>query len=288
MFKKMGLVVLCFFLLAGVTGCKKDVKDNLLAKVDLAIDNFIDKQLDNFINTDDEVVLDYYTVLSVKALEKSGYPIKFDKLVDANKAKTYLDNIDTSSIASLFKVIVMKKTLGFNLDNEKIILASISEVDIYSYAYGLVATVITDVNENLKNDILSKINIIREEDYRDADYAGVALIACANDDINKEPLYNLINQSLSSKGVMFWGEESASTTANVILGLMANGIDPTSEAYTTDGVNLIEALLQFESNGAFKNKLDGDIDLMFATPQGFAALVGYKLFKNKQKYNLFY
>jgi hypothetical protein len=287
MIKKLGLVVLCFFILAGVTGCKKDVKDPFMAKVDAAIDRFMEKQIANFINTKDEVILDYYVVLSVKALENSGYP-KLSSLVDTSKVQVYFSDYDYSSVTNLFKAIVIKKALGLNYDNEKAYVKDLKEVDIYSYAYGLAITEITGANDGLKQDLLTKINVIRDSDYRDADYAGVALIACANDDIDKTPLYSLIDSSLSKDGIMFWGEESASTTANVILGLIANGIDPTSPTYTTDGVNLIEALLAFETNGAFKNQLDGDVDLLFATSQGFAALVGYKLFVQNQKYNLFY
>ena len=284
---KVRVFNLSFLLLAGATGCKSEEKDLLLAKVDLAIEEFIDNHLNKFIATEDEVVLDYYVVPAIKALEDNGYDIKLKELVDVDKINAYYSSYDYSSVASLFKATVIRKALGLNLDTVKTKLNELTEVDQWSYNYGLIALNITDVNSELKQDLLTKVNVIKEEDYRDADYAGVTLMATSNDDINKESLHNLINTSLSKDGVITWGKANSSSTANVILGLLANGINPTSEEYTTDEVNLIEALLTYESDGAFVNELDKDVDLMFATPQAFAALVAYKIFVNTHKFNLF-
>ena len=287
MFRKLGLLVLSFLLLAGATGCKKEEKDPLLAKVDLAIDAFVSDQLTKFISTDDKVVLDYYVIPAIKALEDNGYDIKLNELVDMNKVNTYYADYDYSTVGDIFKATVIRKAFNLNLDTAKIKLTEITEVDVWSYTNGLMALNITGVNNTLKQELLTKINVFTEDDYRDADYAGVALMASANSDIDKNPLYNLINTSLSKDGVVTWGEANSSSTANVILGLIANGINPTNEEYTTNGVNLVEALLLYQTDGAFKNKLNGEVDLTFATPQAFSALVAYKLFVKNQKFNLF-
>lgn len=287
MLKKLGLLVLSFLLLAGATGCKKKEKDPLLAKVDLAINAFVENYLDKYVATEEEIVLDYYVVPAVKALEDNGYDIKLSDLVDNTKLTTYFDSYDYSSVASIFKATIIQKALGVNLDTAKAKLNELTEVDQWSYTYGLIALSITNVNNALKQDLLTKVNVIKAEDFRDADYAGVALMATDNDDIDKKALHALIDSSLSKDGIITWDKANSSATANVILGIVASGINPTSEQYTTEGVNLIEALLSYQKDGAFTNEVAGDIDLMFATPQAFAALVAYKVFVSNKKFNLF-
>lgn len=283
MFKKLGLVVLALLLLAGATSCKSE-KDELMVQVDKAIDLFIENHLDKFVN---EESLDYYVVPAIKALEANGYKIKLTDVVPVAKVNEYYTDYDYSSVANIFKATVIRKAYGLSLDDAKNNLEEVTEVDVWSYTYGLIALNITGVNSALKADLLTKVNVIREEDYRDADYAGLALVATANDNIDKISLHELINTSLSNEGIVTWESANSSSTANVILGLLASGINPTSEEYTTEGVNLIEALLKYHKDGAFANKLGEDPDLMFATPQAFSALVAYKIFTKQQKFNLF-
>jgi hypothetical protein len=90
--------------------------------------------------------------------------------------------------------------------------------------------------------------------------------------------YTYLSDALSEDGIISWGNANAASTATIILGLVAQGIDPEDEAYQTNGVGLIEALMAYEADGSFKWKLtDENPDLMFSTPQAFSALVAYKL-----------
>ncbi len=56
----------------------------------------------------------------------------------------------------------------------------------------------------------------------------------------------------SEDGVVSWDNANAASTATVILGLIAQGINPEDEAYQTNGVGLVEALMSYELDGAFK------------------------------------
>ncbi|MED0677133.1 S-layer homology domain-containing protein [Aneurinibacillus thermoaerophilus] len=72
--------------------------------------------------------------------------------------------------------------------------------------------------------------------------------------------------------------EPSETTAQVIIALTANGIDPTSAAFTKSGKNLLHHLLSYrQSDGGFVHVAGGKTDRM-ATEQALQALVAYDLF----------
>src|SRR5699024_3307978 len=79
-------------------------------------------------------------------------------------------------------------------------------------------------------------------------------------------------------GGAFLGGITSEATSQVIIGLTANGIDPTSEPFTKS-VDLIEHLLSFQhDSGGFTHTLgDKDANNM-ATEQALQALVAYNLF----------
>jgi hypothetical protein len=121
----------------------------------------------------------------------------------------------------------------------------------------------------------------------DSDYAGMALLALAlyreqsSLELAIEGYLDFIGSNLTTTGISAWGSPNSSSTAAVVLGLVAHGIHPRSEAYQTSGVDLIEALLLYSHDGAFKWTIDAETaDLQFSTPQVFAALVAYKLYRD--------
>ncbi len=79
------------------------------------------------------------------------------------------------------------------------------------------------------------------------------------------------------------GTENASSISQVILGLLANGINPTGPDYTKLEGNLITSLLSFQTEtGSFdwaKNDEQTE-DLAFSTPQAFLALVAYQVYSS--------
>ena len=126
----------------------------------------------------------------------------------------------------------------------------------------------------------------------DADYAAMALTAVSSvrESENGTQIINAmvtyIKDSMSKDGVVSWGNANASSTAAVILGLLAIGEDPRSEAYTVDGVDLMEALMLYQGDAGFKYlQADTNDDLAFSTPQAFAALVAYKIVRDQLAYS---
>jgi|GEM_PF-6479474 len=85
-----------------------------------------------------------------------------------------------------------------------------------------------------------------------------------------------------------YGMKNSESISQVIIGLCANGIDPTESAFTKGGKTLIDNLLTFKiSDGGFSHIYNGSIDDK-ATEQGILALEAYRDFKESGKnvYNL--
>ena len=92
---------------------------------------------------------------------------------------------------------------------------------------------------------------------------------------------------------MVWGDttypgtENAASIAQVILGLIANDIDPASGDFVVGTSNLILRLTQFQvEDGSFDWDITDTIvnDKAFSTPQAFLALSTYFKFMNQMNY----
>lgn len=108
--------------------------------------------------------------------------------------------------------------------------------------------------------------------------------------INELSTNQLASGGLEDQDTVGWPvDENSSSIAQVILGLVANDIDPTGTEFTKDENNLVARLLDFENEGAFKYLLaDENVDTMFSTPQAFMALVAYQQYKNSTgNFNLY-
>jgi hypothetical protein len=124
--------------------------------------------------------------------------------------------------------------------------------------------------------------------FMDADFAGMALSAVftIQDSISAQSYVSRMIQEIKNNqtntGVSAWGSSNASSTAASMIGLYAVGEDPRSEAYTVDGVDLVEALWSYKGSVGFKYLInDSQDDLAFSTPQAFAALVMYKIYRDQ-------
>lgn len=77
----------------------------------------------------------------------------------------------------------------------------------------------------------------------------------------------------------FVGGISSEATSQVIIGLTSNGIDPRSEQFTKNGINLIDHLLSFKADdGGFKHTSNEIISNGMATEQALQGLVAFDLF----------
>ncbi|KFD41009.1 hypothetical protein HY02_01285 [Peptococcaceae bacterium SCADC1_2_3] len=128
----------------------------------------------------------------------------------------------------------------------------------------------------------------------DVDITAMTLIGLAPYH-DREDVMNAINKGvawLSQKqsnegGYYSWGSYNSEAVSQTIIALCANGIDPTSEPFTKNGKNLLDALLSFlQENGSILHTLDGTGVMGMATEQGYQALLAYdKFVKKNGEYN---
>ncbi|WP_163971601.1 DUF4430 domain-containing protein [Oceanobacillus halotolerans] len=75
----------------------------------------------------------------------------------------------------------------------------------------------------------------------------------------------------------FNGGDTSESVSQVITGLTSVGIDPTSDAFTKDGGNLVEHLLKFkQDDGGFSHIIDDEQSMGMSTQQALLALIAYQ------------
>lgn len=245
-------------------------------QVDDFIYDFIETHMDTYI-TDSAV--DYNVLSAVYQLDMRNY---ID--LDVTSRYTY-ENISITqesfadlSVGNLMKLAIYMTIEHLDTTPLKDHLLTLDVTNAYELTSYLQALSI--LGETDQDAALSLINHTLE----DPDFIGMSYTALygyeALDgfDTYMTSSYTYIETTLSEDGIVSWGNANASSTAQLILGLVAQGINPQDEAYQTNSIGLVEALMAYELNGGFKWMItDENPDLMFSTPQAFSALVAYKL-----------
>ncbi len=116
----------------------------------------------------------------------------------------------------------------------------------------------------------------------DIDMTGMALAAFGvlgkdyEDKYVEKTLKYLSYQQLENGEFQTWGVENPESAAAVVQGLVAVGVNPTSEKWTRkNGSNPVKFILSFQlSDGSFKHTADGEADIM-ATCKSLMALADY-------------
>ncbi len=88
-------------------------------------------------------------------------------------------------------------------------------------------------------------------------------------------------------GYASWGAVNSESISQAVIALCANGADPTSEAFTKNGNNLLDALLTYQrEDGAILHTVPATGDTGMSTEQGYQALLAYdKFVKNNGAYD---
>lgn len=126
------------------------------------------------------------------------------------------------------------------------------------------------------------------EEPSDADVTGMIFSALApyQDQAEVKQALDKAKQYLASiqtdkGGFTSGGVENANSVAEVVLGLAAAGIDPTSTTYTKNNHNAVQNLLSYQlENGGFKWLPNDTEEDSMATEQAMLALVQYKNYLN--------
>ncbi|MCK5761316.1 MAG: peptidase [Candidatus Izimaplasma sp.] len=262
--------------------------------VDDAIQLFLLNYASEYVNDE---VLDYNVISALSLLGLA------DDYVTVTEVEALVNAATLTTTNDYFKAIIQLQSVGANSDTLITDLNTIVAVGPYGQtAYGLLAL---DSNPHTVDysafvtAALTDLNTITPYDLG-LDAGGISLVALSNytsetgvDTLISEYSTWISTSQLDTGGVktrdVVWGEttypgtENAASMSQVILGLIANDINPTSTEYTKSDNNLITRLLDYQTDtGSFDWVLgdEFDEDLAFSTPQAFLALVTYQIYAN--------
>jgi hypothetical protein len=255
---------------------------SLLDETDLMVDRVIQTFIENHLSTYVSLQgLEPNVVAALRHLNARNY---FSPQLGSLVPKPSIYPTDT--ISNAFKSTLLAKSFVSNTDAIKDALLLMDAQNHYESISLLNALTMVQATGSVRTAIVDDL-LASTPDFMDADYAGMLLLALApyvtyeGVDLQVAEMITYIKENLSEDGVTSWGSANSASTATVIIGLIAHAIDPRGVDYQTEGVDLIEALLQYEVDGAFKWTLESEeTDMMFSTPQVFAALVAYKIYRD--------
>ena len=268
--------------------------DDAQKAVDDSIQLFLLNHASDYVNS---TTVDYNVI---SALYLLGL---VDDFVTVTEVETLVNEATLTTVNDYFKAIIKLQSIEMNTDDLATELNEIVAVGPYGQtAYGLLAldsgNHTVDYSAYITN-ALSDLGTTSPFDLG-LDSGGISLVALSNyteetgvTDLIAEYTTWISTSQLDSGGLQprdtVWGEtvypgtENAASISQVILGLVANGVDPTGTDYTKTDNNLITRLLEYQTDtGSFDWAFGDDIteDLMFSTPQAFLALVVYQTYAN--------
>jgi hypothetical protein len=259
------------------------IEVTLLDETDLEVDRlielFIDTYVDDYLSN---TMAEHHVAAAIHQLHVKGYDVPALSNWISNPASL----LARDTISNAMKTTIYETIFSLDQAATKTALQGFTPSNHYESVALLTAYSLIEDSDIIINQLISQV-ISTFPTYMDSDFAGMAMLSIApyhavlQVDAAKDSYIDYIQDNLTATGVTAWGNSNSSSTAAVILGLVAFGINPRGEDFQTDGVDLIEALLLYSDEGAFKWTIDSETpDLMFSTPQVFAALVAYKLYRD--------
>ncbi len=300
--KYLVVVLIC---LLSLVGCELSInidKESSSIQEDVVlqeIDQIIDAYLENHVSSD---VTNYVDVAILTHLGKLDEFISEEEF-NENITKETIESVENVSQALKYSVILKAFNQDLNsFEGVSLVekLASLNKISLFESLYGLMVLNNYDKekSEAVKtyfDNLIVDLTTVNTPKVATPDLGGTTLIALAPYYDELEEVKDVVDEYASwissevqlDNGAVpdtYMGENSA-TLAQVIMGLVANNIDPRSEEFTKGENDLITAILEYSNgDGSFKYKLeDEDSDLFFSTPQSVLALVVYKKFVNQNQ-----
>ena len=259
-------------------------------QVDDAIQLFLTNHVDDYVN---DTTYNYYVVSALNLLGT------LDDYTTSEDVLAYVEGLTLDTYSDYFKAIALLNASGNDVSTYINDLQGIAQTGPYGQtAYTLIALNSADTDVDYSVFETSALTYFSDNTPYDAglDTGGVDLMALSK--YESEPgVETLINDyltwiqtdQLDNGGIMTrdmgWGSTlNASSISQVLMGMMANNVNPRSADYTTNDNTLIDALLLFQTDtGSFDWVLtdETDEDLAFSTPQAFLALVMYQRLSNE-------
>ena len=247
--------------------------------IDLWIHSFIETMLDTYIS---QAAMSQHVVSAMKQLELYGY-------LDVSWDEFSYPDVLVDTVSNQFKSAIRNKVLNQDITTIETALLAANPTNPYDAVTLMNALyAIYGRNAQAKREEIATYLVANNPEYMDADFAAMALSAVSTIKSSEllttyiDDMVTYIEEAQIKEGISSWGSANASSTASAILGLLSVGLDPRSEAFTVEEIDLLEALMTFIKDTGFKYLLtDENADLAFSTPQAFAALVSYKIYRDQ-------
>jgi len=263
--------------------------DTKLQAVNEGIELFLQNHAADYVN---ETTVNYNVLV---ALDLMGLTNEY---ITQAEVEALVDTTSLTSNTDYFKAILSLQVVGSDVSQLYTDFATTASIGAYGgTAYGLLALNSATHSADYTSFESSALTSYDTESPYDLglDSGGITLVALSEyvgdtevDAMITEFATWISTDQLLSGGIMTrdlgWGaSENSASISQVILGLVANGIDPCGVDYTQGDNNLVARLLEFQTDtGSFDWVLTDEIneDLAFSTPQAFLALVVYQQYVN--------
>ncbi len=268
--------------------------DPLQEAVDDAIQLFLLNYGSDYVS---DITVDYNVISALYLLGLT------DDYVTSAEVEALVDSTTLTTSNDYFKAIINLQSVGVNTDDLYGDLNTIAAPGPYGQtAYTLIALDSNNHTTDYSAYVTSAMADFSTTSPFDLglDAGGISLVALSNypdetgvADLIAEYTTWISTSQLDSGGVktrdIVWGEttypgtENAASISQVIMGLIANGVDPTGTDYTKTENNLVSRLLEYQTDTGSFDWVFGDEyteDLAFSTPQAFLALVVYQTYAN--------
>ncbi|MGG0240081.1 DUF4430 domain-containing protein [Bacillus rhizoplanae] len=281
---------------------QEPIKGDVTKKVDEAIVKTTQKMMKDGIDSDWVVIGLTQSGQEVSKEIKSNYLQSLEERIKEKENK-----FSSTELARTILAVSAVEGDPTNIANNNLIskLYNLEKIDsITGYTFSLLAldTKKYDVPADAKWNRDTLVNAILKsqhtdggwaymgklEEPSDADVTGMVFSALApyQDQAEVKQALDKAKQYLASiqtdkGGFTSGGVENANSVAEVVLGLAAAGIDPTSTTYTKNNYNAVQNLLSYQlENGGFKWLANDTEEDSMATEQAMLALVQYKNYLN--------
>jgi len=269
--------------------------DALLEEIDQWIALFLENHVDLYMNSEflDVNVLSGLVLLGIEEDYLSEMDVTSMVMFDASSLET---------TAGYFKAVTILSLLGEDVSSYVDEYASVASVGPYGEtAYGMM---ILEHQQSTYMELLASFEddmLVNTPYSLGLDAGGISLLALSTRDFaEKQALIDefvawIQESQLPSGGLktrdITWGEttypgsENAASMAQVIIGLLGNGLDPSGEDFQVGDTSLMKRFLEFSTeDGAFDYVLDDELekDMMFSTPQAFLAMVMFQEYQASQ------
>ncbi len=297
--KKILLIIVTCITLVTVTACNKsELEEHLHDYISNELAEYtFQYQVDwetgegkysNSINND---------VATAILLLNSQIQINFENLakkvgLSIEEVTATYEDMEITDVYTAFNMTLAYQILDLDLDDLKDWAKELSYTDIKAYdspysgfEYAALSTINTlnmlGVNDSLKNALISHFDNFNDFTYMDADFASL-IVKSLQGEAHKDYLDYLYTQ-ITSEGVKnYSGEVSCSSTSQVLMALMSEGV------IYKDNM-LFETVLSFRTENGFKEYLDDEErNISYTSPQAFCALATAYLFEETAMKIYFY